>query len=32
MIESENGKHFDPEIVKAFLDIEAEFESIMHKY
>ena len=32
MIESENGKHFDPEIVKAFLDIEAEFESIMRKY
>lgn len=32
MIENESGKHFDPEIVKAFLSIEAEFENIMCNY
>ncbi len=31
MILEENGKHFDPEIVKAFVSCEAEFASIMAK-
>lgn len=32
MIEDESGKHFDPEIVRAFLSVESEFERIMRHF
>lgn len=32
MIVCENGKHFDPGIVKAFLDIQESFEHVMDSY
>ena len=32
MIVEESGKHFDPEIVQAFIEIEAEFKQVMSNF